>query len=59
MGFPRVFVIVNTDHGTMLANRMDYQIGPDGRSAVGVGFQLLDHGQFDGAEVIQAIRILK
>lgn len=53
---PRVFVIVNTDHGAMLVNRLDYQLSEGG--AVGVGFQLLDYGQFDGAEVIQALRIL-
>jgi FkbM family methyltransferase len=52
-----VFSIVNTDHGAMLVNRLDFQVVKGG--AVGVGFQLLEYGEYDSDEIIKAIRLLK
>jgi FkbM family methyltransferase len=52
-----VFSIVNTDHGAMLVNRLDFQVVKGG--AVGVGFQLLEYGEYDSDEIVQAIRLLK
>jgi FkbM family methyltransferase len=52
-----VFSIVNTDHGALLVNRLDFQVVEGG--AVGVGFQLLEYGEYESDEIVQAIRLLK
>jgi FkbM family methyltransferase len=48
-----MFVVVSTDHGTMLVNRMDAleQTTPDGQSgACGVGIEILEEGSYQPNE---------
>lgn len=54
---PTAFVMVSTNHGSMLVNRHDYRIVQGG--AYGVGFQLLDASQFDQDEVDVAVKLLQ
>lgn len=46
---PQAFVVVSTDHGTMIVNRNDYNIVNGG--AYGVGHQLLSKGYYDIDEI--------
>ena len=51
------FVLASSNHGTMIVNRLDYRMaGPD--AGVGVGFQILELGSFDPAEVKLAVGLL-
>ena len=43
------FVMAATDHGTMIVNRFDQHVIPQG--GYGVGFQLLDTASYDASEV--------
>lgn len=51
MARPQPNVLVNTDHGMMIVNRLDYALAPDGQSGYGVGFQLLNKGNYDPEEI--------
>lgn len=51
MARPQPNVLVNTDHGMMIVNRLDYALAPDGKSGYGVGFQLLNKGNYDPEEI--------
>jgi FkbM family methyltransferase len=53
---PTAFVILSTNHGTMLVNRNDYRLVGDG--GYGVGYQLLNTSSFDQNEVDIAKQIL-
>ena len=55
---PTAFVTLATNHGSMLVNRHDYHILPDGRGAYGVGHQLLGASCFDQGEVDFAVQML-
>lgn len=46
---PQAYVVVSTDHGTMIVNRNDYNVVDGG--AYGVGFQLLSKGHYDIDEI--------
>jgi len=50
------FVIASSDHGTLILNRLDYNVS--GAVQYGVGIQLLDAGSFDAAEVELAGKLL-
>ena len=51
MARPQPNVLVNTDHGMMIVDRLDYALAPDGKSGYGVGFQLLNKGNYDPEEI--------
>ena len=55
---PVAFVVVSTNHGTMLVNRHDYRL-IDEKKGYGVGFQLLNNSAFDPDEVDLALQILE
>ena len=55
---PAPFVLVSTDHGSMIVNRNDYRMVGENQ-AYGVGFQLLNNSNFDPDEVGVALNILK
>ena len=54
---PQPFVVVSTNHGTMIANRNDYHQLPNG-GAYGVGHQLFSNGAFDPGEVDMVKKLL-
>jgi FkbM family methyltransferase len=51
------FVLVSSDHGTMIVNRLDYRM-VDPQRGFGVGFQILEKGHFDPDEVKLAVNLL-
>ncbi|SNT32280.1 methyltransferase, FkbM family [Noviherbaspirillum humi] len=53
---PAAFVLASTNHGSMLVNRHDYRLLPEG--GYGVGFQLLNAGCFDPEEVNSVMQLL-
>ena len=55
---PTAFVVVSTNHGTMLVNRHDYRL-VDENKGYGVGFQLLNSSAFDPQEVDLLLQILE
>lgn len=55
---PSPFVLMSTNHGTMIVNRNDYHQLPDG-GAYGVGFTLLNFGSFDVNEISLLIKMLE
>ena len=55
---PVAFVVVSTNHGTMLVNRHDYRLINE-KKGYGVGFQLLNNSSFDSEEVDLALQILE
>jgi FkbM family methyltransferase len=54
---PTAFVLVSTNHGSLLVNRHDYRIVQGG--AYGVGHQLLESSAFDPDEVDVAVKLLE
>jgi FkbM family methyltransferase len=46
----RAFVLVNSDHGAMIVNRLDYNTSYDGKF-YGVGAQILENGAYDPIEI--------
>lgn len=54
---PIAFVLAQTRHGNMIVNRNDQALGANG-VGYGVGFQLLENGQFDPEEVQLALNLL-
>lgn len=54
---PIAFVLASTNHGSMLVNRHDYRLLPNG-GGYGVGYQLLNTSSFDQSEVNFAIELL-
>lgn len=54
---PAPFVLISTNHGTMIVNRNDYRMMGDGRG-YGVGFQLMTQSCFDQPEVNFAMALL-
>ncbi len=53
---PIAFVIASTNHGSMIVNRNDYRITPNG--GYGVGYQLLNTSSFDQDEVDLVLQLL-
>jgi len=51
------FILVSTHHGPLLVSRFDYRSVGD--SGYGVGYQLLNTGSFDPAEVDLVLQLLK
>ena len=51
------FVLAATNHGTMIVNRLDYRM-VDANRGYGVGYQMLETGAFDPAEIQLAVRML-
>jgi FkbM family methyltransferase len=51
------FVLASSKHGTMIVNRFDYRM-INAEQGFGVGFQILDTGAFDPAEVDMALQML-
>lgn len=54
---PAPFVLVSSDHGTLIVNRNDYQM-IDANRGYGVGYQLLTTSSFDQDEVSFALGLL-
>jgi FkbM family methyltransferase len=52
------FVLVSSDHGTMIVNRFDYRMVDKDRG-YGVGFQILEKSAFDPQEVDLAMTLLQ
>jgi len=52
-----VFVMVSTNHGTMIVSRLDYHL-TSATGGVGVGLQLLEEGRYDPNEINLAIDML-
>lgn len=55
---PAPFVLVSTNHGTMVVNRNDYHMLEES-AGIGVGHQLLNFQSFDQPEVDLALEILE
>ena len=55
---PAPFVLISTNHGTMIINRNDY-VMTDKRAGYGVGYQLMETSSFDHEEVNLALTILQ
>jgi FkbM family methyltransferase len=53
---PLPFVLASTNHGSMLVNRLDYNLVNN--TAYGVGFQLLNSSAFDQEEIDVALKLL-
>jgi FkbM family methyltransferase len=53
---PTAFVVVSTNHGSMLVNRHDYRLVSGG--GYGVGYQLLNTSSFDQNEVDVVLHLL-
>ncbi len=51
------FVLASSNHGTMIVNRLDYRM-IDANLGIGVGFQILESGAFDPAEIKIALDLL-
>src|SRR6185312_3460030 len=52
------FVLAASNHGTMIINRFDYRMnGPS--SGIGVGYELVEAGNFDPIEVELALQLLE
>lgn len=54
---PAPFVLVSTNHGTMIVNRNDYKM-VTAEKAIGVGIHLLNHSCFDPQEVDFAVALI-
>ena len=54
---PAPFVLISTNHGTMIVNRNDYRLMGDGRG-YGLGYQLMTKSCFDQPEVNFAMALL-
>lgn len=54
---PIPFVMVSSDHGTLIVNRNDYHIV--GNSGNGVGYQILSNSSYDPSEVGFVLALLK
>jgi len=54
---PLPFVLVSSNHGTMIVNRNDHHMVDETRG-YGVGFQILQNAQFDPEEVDMALQLL-
>ena len=52
------FVLISTDHGSMIVNRNDYHMG-DGGDGYGVGYQLMTKSSYDWSEVQLAKYLLR
>lgn len=55
---PSPFVLVSTNHGSMIVNRNDFCQAPNG-GLYGVGYQLLETSSFDQSEVDFALALLE
>jgi FkbM family methyltransferase len=51
------FVLVSSDHGTMIVNRFDYRM-VDAENGYGVGFQILEKSSYDSREVEYVVSLL-
>ena len=54
---PTAFVIISTNHGTMLVNRHDYRLVRG--SGYGVGYELLKTSSYEQEEVDTVLRLLQ
>lgn len=54
----QAFILAATSGGPMLVNRFDFNHAPDGKTAYGVGAQLLASGAYDAEEILWCRRTL-
>lgn len=52
------FVIVASEHGTMIVNRFDYKMA-DKTRGIGLGFQILERSAYDPGEVDLVLQLLR
>jgi FkbM family methyltransferase len=57
-GRPAAFVLVSTNHGSMIVNRNDYRM-VSANAGYGVGFQLMNTSSYDQAEVTLTMDLLR
>lgn len=57
VGRKLAFILASSNHGTMIVNRFDYRMVGPGRG-YGVGYQVLETGNFDAVEVEMALQLL-
>ena len=57
-GRPAAFVLVSTNHGTMIVNRNDYRMVGE-NAGYGVGFQLMNTSSYDQGEVTLTMELLR
>ena len=57
-GRPAAFVLVSTNHGTMIVNRNDYRMVGE-NTGFGVGFQLMNTSSYDPGEVALTLDLLR
>lgn len=57
-GRPAAFVLMNTNHGTMIVNRNDYRMVSE-NAGFGVGFQLMNTSSYDQPEVSLTLDLLR
>jgi len=55
---PAPFVLISSNHGTMIVNRNDYHIVDD-RSGYGVGFDIMSASEFSPSEVGLILKLLQ
>lgn len=55
---PAPFVLVSSNHGTLIINRNDYRM-TDAKNGYGVGFQIMQNSCFDQPEVDFALELLR
>jgi FkbM family methyltransferase len=51
------FVLAASDHGAMIVSRLDYRMVPPS-GGIGVGYQILETGAFEAAEVSMVLTVL-
>jgi FkbM family methyltransferase len=52
------FVLAASDHGAMIVSRLDYRM-TSATQGIGVGYDILEYGAFDGREVSMTLSILE
>jgi FkbM family methyltransferase len=57
-GRPAAFVLMSTNHGTMIVNRNDYRMISE-NAGYGVGFQLMNTSSYDQLEVSSTLALLR
>ena len=54
-----IFVVVSTDHGTMIVNRKDYEVDKKNVAITGVGNDLLCYSHYDAPQIGLLIKFLE
>jgi FkbM family methyltransferase len=52
------FGLLNTKHGPLIVNRNDYRLFDNGSKGYGVGFQLMNKGEYDPEELAVSLKLI-